>query len=397
MPGTTRTLAEALAAWDRVAIQSQLAAAETERLGVVSRFPLADWTTLPLERYALGTDKSAESFCYAMEFGTPHLCSIAGGSSRKLLIFRRRDTGEWYFDRRFPSLEEAWAATRAGFVKVFESVAAGAFGELGDVPPVDWAPALTTKAAWVYFPATILPIASHPHLEHFWVKLGGQGPIEWGVPGARQLMELVRSRPEFEGWSANEVMYFLYDWSHPKQAARIVKIAPGHDAKLWGDCLAHGYIRVGWDEVGDLRDFATKEEFRARFTEVFGESFKGNQAKISEKANEVWTLLELEPGDLVVANQGTSWGPRSWHSRGARVREAGRPGRLHAHGRRLVGHFSGAGDRPDPPLGVQDGRTDQRGRLHADHGRGARRPGGKEARRAAPQPHLRRDRRGPAA
>ena len=259
MTGPTKTLAEALAAWDRVAVASQVAEAETERLRVVSRFPLADWPTFPLERYALGTDHSSDSFCYALEFGTPHLCSIAGGSSRKLLIFKRRDRDEWYFDRRFQSLDEAWTAVRAGFVRVFESIAAGTFESLGDVAPLDWAPALTTKAAWVYFPGELMPIASHPHLEHFWVLLGGEGPIEWGVPGARRLLQLVRGRPEFEGWSPNEVMYFLYDWSHPREAARIVKIAPGSEGVLWDDCLAHGYIRVGWDEVGNLREYATKE------------------------------------------------------------------------------------------------------------------------------------------
>ena len=59
-------------------------------------------------------------------------------------------------------------------------------------------------------------------------------------------------------------------------------------------------------EAGDLRDFATKQEFRARFGEVLAAEHSGNQAKRSEKANEVWALSELEPGDLVAANRGTS-------------------------------------------------------------------------------------------
>jgi hypothetical protein len=52
-------------------------------------------------------------------------------------------------------------------------VAGGDFDGLGDVAPVDRAPALTTKAASVYFPDALMPIASHAHLEHFWVLLGG--------------------------------------------------------------------------------------------------------------------------------------------------------------------------------------------------------------------------------
>ena len=261
---------------------------------------------MPVERYALGTEHSSDSYCYAMEFGTPHLGSISGGSSRKLLIFKRRDTGEWWFDRRFSTLDEAWTATRAAFVRALDLAAAGNLLEIGDLEPINWAPALTTKTIQTYFPDQLLWINSHAHLEHFWALLKGEGDIAWGVPGAYQLTQLVRGRPEFEGWSTAEIGRFLYFWSHPGKTARIVKIAPGHDAALWEDCRANGYIRVGWEETGDLRDFPSKEEFRARFAEVFGTAYKGNQAKLTEKANEVWTLSELEPGDLVVANKGTS-------------------------------------------------------------------------------------------
>ncbi len=48
---------------------------------------------------------------------------------------------------------------------------------------------------------------------------------------------------------------------------RIVKIAPGPRAMYWDGCLAEGYVCVGWDEVGDLRTFPTKEAFVAAFRE----------------------------------------------------------------------------------------------------------------------------------
>jgi 5-methylcytosine-specific restriction protein B len=306
MTGPIKPFAEAVAAWNRESRAGDLTAAEALRIEVVARFPLADWPALPLERYALGTTESTESFCYAMEFGTRQLGSIAGGSSRKLLIYKRRDTGEWFFDRRFQSVDEAWTAVRAGFVRLFAAVAAGDIDALGDLAPLDWAPALTIKAVSIYFPDAVMPIQSHAHLEHFWTLLGGEGEIEWNIPGARQLLKLARNQPEFAGLAPREIMFFLYDWAHPGKAARIVKIAPGPDGSLWDDCLANGYIRVGWHEAGDLRDFATKEEFRARFSEVFADLYSGNQAKLNEKANEVWALIELEPGDLVVANRGTS-------------------------------------------------------------------------------------------
>ena len=63
---------------------------------------------------------------------------------------------------------------------------------------------------------------------------------------------------------------------------------------------------MGWDKVGDLRDFESKESFRTRFDKEYGENYNNHTPTISKKANEVWTLSELEPGDLVVANKGTS-------------------------------------------------------------------------------------------
>lgn len=306
MADTSRTFAEALGAWDREAIRPRIEAWERERAETVLRFPLEGWPTLPLERYALGTDQSSESFCYWMEFHAPQFVSIAGGSARKHLVYKRANAPGWFFYPPYKDEEEAWAAVRAGFVKAFDLAQHGDLLDIGDIEAIAGGPALVTKSIFTYFPQSIIPICSHAHQQYFWELLGGAGTVPFSAPGAHRLLALARERAEFADWSPMEIERFLYFWADPRQANRIVKIAPGHDADLWADCRANGYIRVGWDEVGDLRDFASKEEFRARFGEVFSDLYKGNQAKLSEKANEVWTLVELEPGDLVVANKGTS-------------------------------------------------------------------------------------------
>ncbi|WP_030171371.1 hypothetical protein [Spirillospora albida] len=53
---------------------------------VVRGFPPDEWTSMSLDEYALGTPVSKESFCYRMEFGTPALCSMRGGSAAKHII-----------------------------------------------------------------------------------------------------------------------------------------------------------------------------------------------------------------------------------------------------------------------------------------------------------------------
>lgn len=84
---------------------------------------------------------------------------------------------------------------------------------------------------------------------------------------------------------------------------RVVKIAPGRDARFWDDCHRDGYICVGWDEIGDLRAYDDFAEYR----EVFRQREGGDSpaSHITRKARELWTLRELVPGDRVVANRGT--------------------------------------------------------------------------------------------
>lgn len=298
---------DAISAFDRSLMQPDLEATEIARADVLARFPLDAWPEMSLERYALGTEHSSESFCYAMEYQTSVIASIAGGSARKHLIYQRSNAPGWYYDPKYPNQDVAWQAVRADFVRAFELAKAGDLLAIGDLEAIQSGPALTTKAVFTYFPNSIIPICSYAHRQHYYQLLGGTGELPASVPGAFRLLEFIRQRPEFEGWSPKEIERFLYWWADPaKQAARVVKIAPGHDAELWEDCRKNGYIRVGWDEAGDLRDFTSKEEFRARFATVFDELYKGNQGKLTEKANEVWTLVELQPGDLVVANKGTS-------------------------------------------------------------------------------------------
>jgi 5-methylcytosine-specific restriction enzyme B len=107
---------------------------------------------MPLERYALGTPDSSESFCGWMEFNTPQIASIRGGSSMKLLIFARLNDPGWYFDPRFANEQEAWQAVRAGFVKAFDLAAEERFAEIGSIDAISSALSLVTKSVYTYFP-----------------------------------------------------------------------------------------------------------------------------------------------------------------------------------------------------------------------------------------------------
>ena len=104
----------------------------------------------------------------------------------------------------------------------------------------------------IYFPDQLLPIYSKTHLD-YWLKLFAIDSGDLGAVGRnRLLLEELKSMPAFDGWSPVEIMFFLYSWGIPDPGHKILKIAPGEDARLWSECRDSGTIRLGWDEIGDL-------------------------------------------------------------------------------------------------------------------------------------------------
>ncbi len=281
--------------------------ASEERQGILNRFPLEAWPQMTLERYALGQPDQEDTYCRWLEFISKNLGSIRGGSASKHIIFKH-NSGEWSFPAPYSNVEEAWLALRAAFVKVFELAKANDYDEIDKVEPLQNGPALRTKSLSIYFPDKFLPINSKANLIEFLKLLNypqAQSLQSLTITRLnRTLLELIRSDDRFKDLSNWQVMEFLYTYFNPNRAERIVKIAPGANGKYWEDCRKGGYICVGWDEIGDLSEFRNdKAGFKNRFKEIYSNNGSGHATK---KAEEVWTLMELKPGDLVVANKGTS-------------------------------------------------------------------------------------------
>lgn len=68
-----------------------------------------------------------------------------------------------------------------------------------------------------------------------------------------------------------------------RDGRRIVKIAPGENARFWHDCLRDGAIYVGWDEVGDLAAFADEDAFRAEFATKYRDRYNGSEPRFPER------------------------------------------------------------------------------------------------------------------
>lgn len=297
------SLLEVLANRDEAAAAARLAEATELRTSFVERFPTERWADLDVEEYALGTSIDGGSVCWWLEYHTRPVGSIAGGSAKKHLIWQREDE-TWRFPPRYSSLGEAWESVRAGFVEMLALAAHGDFTSAYDVGALSGAAALRMKTLYMYFPDELLPIFRKPHLDHFLGRLDDQS-VPWATIDAnRRLMSVLRAEPQLASLSNQDLMFLLYEWDNPQAGGKTYKIAPGPQGLHWDDCLAGGYICVGWDEVGDLNGYSSKDDFKQAFGEHY--PYNGNNAQVSRKANELWVLMELEPGDRVVANRGTS-------------------------------------------------------------------------------------------
>ena len=76
--------------------------------------------------------------------------------------------------------------------------------------------------------------------------------------------------------------------------------APGRGARLWDECVSDGIIAIGWDEIGDFRQYHSKAEIAEKLNEVL-EPDK-NYSSTAKALFEFSTVMK--PGDIVFAKNG---------------------------------------------------------------------------------------------
>ncbi len=78
--------------------------------------------------------------------------------------------------------------------------------------------------------------------------------------------------------------------------------APGAKASYWEEFHAQGIMAIGWDDLGDLRQFKTQEEIRQKFLEL--EPDNGSRKGDSRQC---WQFVnDIKKGDIVFAKQGVT-------------------------------------------------------------------------------------------
>lgn len=304
-PGSPE-LAEAVARYGKPDSAEQASRAAEERADVLARFPVASWPALPLERYALGSVDEPVPYCVMLEYRTPYLGSIKGGSARKHIIYRP-NVGGWWVAGPLDDLDphQAWERLRHEFVQAITAAVAGDVDDFERFPLLRWGPALVTKTLAIYAPDHFLQVYSADHMRRF-IRLFGGTPVpeapSWVLN--RQLKALIAADLEFGSWTQEQVLQFLYTYLDPRAGdLTVMKIAPGENGRLWTDCLAEQTIRIGFDEVADLRRFTGDDALVRTLDAVYPDKSGAYQRKL---ARQLLRFRDLPAGTRVVANRGTS-------------------------------------------------------------------------------------------
>ncbi|MFC5138470.1 AAA family ATPase [Actinomycetospora rhizophila] len=80
-------------------------------------------------------------------------------------------------------------------------------------------------------------------------------------------------------------------------------MSPGEQARLWPECREQGVIRVGWDAIGDLREFGSDDELVAALEEAYRSM---GPTPLRKLARQLLRFRDLPAGARIVANRGTS-------------------------------------------------------------------------------------------
>ena len=290
---------------------------QTNNLNIFKEeYPLEKFSDLSLDEYALGTDNK-DSLCYKMEFGKyKHTGPGIGGSTAfKYGIYYSKDKNSFVTRNGIVTEpEQTWNNIRDDLLKVLYSISnANSVADIqDDYSSLKGMPMYIIKLAFCYFPEKLICIAGRKQLKGVLDLFD----IEYNDGySSLQLAFLInqtirKSIPELANDSSITFGHLIWDFYYintdntERDKKRIEKktwiYAPGKNADKWDEFYKDGIMALGWDILGDLRQYASKSEIK--------EVLQGETGTESSKMNDIlanWEFLNsMKIGDVIFAKRG---------------------------------------------------------------------------------------------
>ena len=274
----------------------------------LQQFPIEHLGNMTLEEYT-NLDKD-NSFCYWLESKTNGLGSIWGGSSYKFGIFKydkapnlenskySHDESYSWSSRLGETSKEAFENVKKAIVKIANHAQQAEWNEIDKIN-VLW-PITTWKIAFLYSNEKLLP---------FYDKEGWLVPIatHLGLSNAKKCSRIELQNYILEQKGDKDLYEFCDELISVivkgKAEKKVWLFAPGENARMWEECKDSQTMRLGWNPIGDLSEFANRDEL----TKALQTAYKKEDSSFRNDSLALWQFIhDVQIGDIVYVKKGLS-------------------------------------------------------------------------------------------
>lgn len=276
-------------------------------------YPFEKFNEISLEDYAIGTNNK-ESLCYKIEFGKYKNCGpgIGGGTAFKYGIYFSKEKNNFAnINGILANPEEQWKMIKSDLIKVFNSIknAKNVDDIFDEYTSLKGMPMIIIKLAYCYFPNRIIGIAGRKQLKSvldmFEIKYDDSlSSLKLAFIINEQVRNIMPELKEEKAWILNNMVWEFYiqkverENDEISENQRIWMYSPGENARKWDEFYDEGIMALGWDRLGDLRQYESKKEIREKLS---SNALQRNDACAN------WEFANvLKKGDIVYAKKGTS-------------------------------------------------------------------------------------------
>lgn len=278
-------------------------------------FPIESLTELPLEKYT--NLKKTDSFCYWVESKTYCLGSIWGGTSYKFGIYEYNkrpdnpvvvtedDRYAWYTKYNATSKGDAYRIVLDSIVRIAKAAKSGDFQEI-DKEDYAISGVYKWKIAFLYADFRLIPIfkkemlvdvtkalgledsksKSVSELQGFIMKEKGEQDLFEYYDYLLSLINPDENKTKEQGQAGEGPRYWLY--------------APGEDAFMWNEFYNTGTMGLGWDKIGDYRQYPDDHTLLAAIEQHYG----GGGSHKNDKCAITDFVKKINVGDIVLVKHG---------------------------------------------------------------------------------------------
>lgn len=290
---------------------------DKDRLSFIEKFPLTKLKDLSIDQFVQGTDDN--SFCYWLEFKKIGF-GIGGGNASKFGIYKTKNKEEIVYATSYgknktflddQAAKDYFFDLLKKILKALDYTREDQIGKIRELEIPMWNMVLQ-KILGIYYPEKFLPIGSPTVLIKCAKELGIQN-IEHSSDNSilinYECKKAISKNPQFSKWSYEKIGTFIWETFDGENKKRKRKrkeskqywlYAPGENAYLWDEFYQGGILGLGWDEIGDLSQYKSRDEIKKSLVDAYG----GTGSKKNDVSANDDFLNKIKIGDVIIAKKG---------------------------------------------------------------------------------------------